>query len=65
MPDFVDLKVTTWNVDWLSCTNPEISQKDRELQIYNVVSGTFNFAVTHLFRFPASCLMRKAENWVY
>jgi endonuclease/exonuclease/phosphatase family metal-dependent hydrolase len=34
----VDFKITTWNVDWLSCTNPEISQKDRELQIKNVVS---------------------------
>jgi len=37
-PNFTDLKITTWNVDWLSCTNPEISQKDRELQINNVVS---------------------------
>jgi len=38
MPSSIDLKITSWNVDWLSCTNPDINQKDRELQINNVVS---------------------------
>ena len=34
----VDFKISTWNVDWLSCTDPNLNQKDRELQINNVVS---------------------------
>ena len=34
----VDFKITTWNVDWLSCTDPELNHKDRELQMDNVVS---------------------------
>ncbi|MCL2290108.1 MAG: T9SS type A sorting domain-containing protein [Bacteroidetes bacterium] len=34
--NFTDFKITTWNVEWLSClTN---GPKDRELQINNVVS---------------------------
>ena len=34
----VSFKITTWNVDWLSCTDPELNHKDRELQMDNVVS---------------------------
>ena len=34
----VDFKITTWNVDWLSCTDPELNERDRELQMNNVVS---------------------------
>ena len=33
----VDFKITTWNVDWLSCTDPEFNDRDRELQMNNVV----------------------------
>ena len=34
----IDFKVTTWNVSWLSCTDTGLNDKDRELQINNVVS---------------------------
>ena len=34
----VNFKITTWNVDWLSCTDLDFNDRDRELQMNNVVS---------------------------
>ena len=37
-PEEIGFKITTWNVDWFSCTDTELNKKERELQVNNVVT---------------------------